>query len=165
MIMDLSWQELALCGDVGVRRQVAAFAKNLEQYGKPDGTEPLFEHHIGGAISEFAVARFLNLFWEPSIGAIETVDVGGLVEVRMRLLPGTGGDLAMRPKDHDEKPYVLVHVYRERPHQPEIIGWLLGREGKRPGQALEPKRKVWFIPPPYHAPQGLVEWVNHRRFQ
>ena len=162
-IVGLTWSEVALCADVGVMRQVYAFTKDYKLYGNPDGSEALFEHHIAGAISEFAVARFLNLFWKPSIGETDNLDVGGLVEVRMRLIPGTGTDLAMRPKDHDDRPYVQVHLYRTRPHRPEIMGWIYGREGKRPGEPVDPKRLVWFIPPPYRPLSELVEWVNDAR--
>jgi hypothetical protein len=165
VIVQLDWAELAMCGDIGVRRQVSAFAKNRQHYGNPDGTEPVFDQHIGGVISEFAVARFFNLFWQPSIGKIDSVDVGNLIEARVRMLPGNGSDLAIRPTDHDYKPYVHVHVHRERPWEPELIGWLYGREGKHPDVPLEPKRQVWFNPPPYRELAELVEWVAQHRQQ
>jgi hypothetical protein len=159
----LTWAELSMCGDIGVRRQVTAFMGGRRQYGNPDGSEPLFDQHIAGVIAEFAVARFFNLCWRPSIGEIDNIDVGGLIEARVRLLPGNGSDLAIRPKDHDDKPYVHVHVYRERPWRPELIGWLYGGEGKHPGVAVDPKRLVWFNPPPYRSIDELVEWVKQQR--
>lgn len=157
---ELSWQELVLCADVGARRQIAAFAQGRKSYGNQNGDEPLFENHIAGAIAEFHVARHFNLFWSPSIGEVDSTDVGGLLEVRMRKLPGTGSDLAIRPKDIDDKPYVLVHVHRLTPWQPKIVGWLFGGEGKRPSEPTDPLRGVWYIPPPYRPVSELEEWVR-----
>ena len=163
VIVNIDWQDFYVCCNVGLRRQIFAFSNRLAHYGNPDGTEPVFEQHIAAAISEFAVARTLNLFWEPSVGRIESTDVGGIVEVRVRNIPGTGTDLAIRPKDDDEKPFVLVHLYRDRPWRPELIGWLFGWEGKRKDVPPDPKRGVWFNAPPYRAIKDLMCHVEAMR--
>lgn len=148
ILVTLSSQELITAGTVGLRRHVAALSKDRRPaHGAPaNNGEDAFDHHIFGACAEFAVAKNYNLFWAPSVGLIDKCDVGGIIEVRSRRLHGTGIDLAIRPGDSDEKPYLLVHGDIPRFH---LIGWLFGREGKNAGVWNE-KRRLWF-----HEPKSL----------
>ena len=140
---------------IGMRRQVYAISHNLWHYGHE---EEKFDSHVIGAMAEFAVARVLNLFWEANIGKIGGSDVGGVVGVRMRRIPGVGTDLAIGPKDEDETPYVLVHGYRNG--RMDLVGWLYGRAAKeRKGPWCEPKN-VWFVPPPYDPMDTLIDLFN-----
>jgi len=165
MIITLSPQDAIVPASIGLRRQIFALANGLRHFGAMTMTERqfnsaadnAFDHHILAAMSEYVVARALNLFWEPSVGNTNGVDVGGLVQVRLRRVPGTGSDLAIRDKDIDDKPYVLVHYPGGLTF--ELKGWLFGREGKGRGQFNEQKN-VWFVPPPYRSIDELLEWVQ-----
>jgi hypothetical protein len=154
MIIQLSGHEVITTASIGARRRASAVARGLKQYG--NGDLETYDVDILAAMSEFAVARALNLFWDAHVGDPNGGDVGlGLVEVRMRRMPGNGGDLAIKPKDLDDKPYVLVHGYRDG--RMDLRGWLYGRAAKdRKGQWCEPKQ-VWFVPPPYEPMESLIE--------
>ena len=146
MIIELSPQEMITAGTIGVRRQVAALFQNRRpSHGAHDNSDSrAFDDHIIGAMAEYAVAKTLNLFWDPSIGKVKKGDVGGFVEVRVRRVGGTGLDLVIRPGDEDDAPYVLVHAEVPRFF---IKGWLYGRDGKAGGFVWNEQRRLWFIPP------------------
>jgi hypothetical protein len=151
VILSELWLRKAI--KVGEDRHAYALAHHLKHYGLKDDDH--FSHHIIGAVGECAVAAFFQLRWNPNIGVITGVDVSGKIEVRARRLEGTGLDLAMRPKDKDDLPYVLVWVSQD--YMTELIGWLYGWETKGKGQWCDSKQ-VWFIPPPY---RGINELREH----
>lgn len=96
--------------------------------------------HVIGAMGEMAVSRLLGVTWRPNVGELHRPDIeagGHPVEVRTRVLGGTGEDLAFIAKD---KPnvgsiFVLAHVRYQSPrclaHMVDVIGWCYGREGMR----------------------------------
>jgi hypothetical protein len=156
MIVTLTPQEAMTAGHVGLYRQCFAMTKKLPHFGTPtsDQDDLAFDHHIVSAWGEFIVAKTLNLFWAPNVGNIRGIDVGGVVEVRVRKVPGTGVDLAIREHDKDGRPYVLAHHLRGG-FSFELVGWLYGHEAKGRGPFNE-LRKVWFVPPPYRPIDELL---------
>jgi hypothetical protein len=163
MLVTLNVQEAITAATIGMRRQIFAMSKSLRHYGKADLAKDddvfdlAFDHHIFGAMAEFAVAKALNMFWAPNVGIIDGVDVGGRVEVRVRKIPGTGTDLAIRQKDTDGRPYVLALSRRDFSF--DLVGWLYAEEGKGKGTFCE-ARQVWFVPPPYRSIEELAEIVR-----
>ena len=129
MIVRLSPQEIITASSIGLRRQVYAMHTNLRQYG--NGKPEWFDAHIMGAMAEFVVARAVNLFWSAHIGVTDQPDVGGLIEVRLRRVPGSGTDLAIRPKDKDHRPFVQVLGSFDGSFR--IAGWSGGKEAKDRG--------------------------------
>ena len=155
----LSAQWVMRAGDIGKQRQSYADRQGLENHGTPDGGEI---HHIKGAIAECAVAAYFKLRWRAHIGSLDGVDVGGLIEARTRIIPGTGTDMAIRPDDKD-MPHVHTHIYSD--NSVRLIGWLAGGEGKdgKRGGRWNNKSSVWFVPPPYRPISELVAWIEERR--
>src|SRR5262245_11852999 len=134
--------------------------RNRARGGGPrrnDAPEP-FDARIVAAVSELAVARALNLFWEPFIGPYYGGDVGGRVEVRLRRQPGFG-ELTMLDTDKDERPFVLVHWSLDE-RDMHLVGWLYGAEAKERaherGQWCD-KKQCWFVPGPYRPIETLIE--------
>jgi hypothetical protein len=153
MIVKLSAQEIVTAAGIGMRRQTYAMTNELRQYG--NGTQEWFDAHIMGAMAEYAVAKTLNLFWHAHIGKIDQPDVGGFVEVRMRRVPGSGTDLAIRPKDKDQLPFVQVLGRYDGTF--DIVGWLFGREAKQRGSNWCESNQIWYVPPPYKPIESLIE--------
>ena len=157
-IITLSAQWLAKAREVGAARQAYAESQDYENYGTSDAGEE--RNHVAGAISECAVAKHFNLPWKPHVGTTTGIDVGGLIEVRTRIIPGTGTDLAIRPDDKDDKPYVHTHVYAD--NRVRLIGWLYSKDGKHGnnGGVWNAGRAVWFVPPPYRSIAELEELLQ-----
>jgi hypothetical protein len=74
---------------------------------------------IRGAQCEFAASIGLNLHWRPTVGKIDRIDVGDMVEIRSTDLPD--GRMPVRPKDLKEIPCVLV---RQTGLFHELLGWI-----------------------------------------
>lgn len=125
----LTYAQLSIAAHVATMREYS----NLKQGrgrtygGRMPGDHGSIEAHVIGCCTELAVARYLNLFWCGSIGDIRAADVGGFVEVRA--IRENGRRLILHPKDHDERPFVLVLA---EPPTFSLLGWTLGRDGKRP---------------------------------
>jgi hypothetical protein len=143
VVIRLSERWLARAIEVGMARRALAVERGDTHYGDVPKTGDA-DDDIVGAIGECATAARLRLPWNPTVGG--GADVGGVIEVRARRYPGTGCDLAIRPKDRDDKPYVLAWVNADQ--SIEVVGWMYGRDGKNRGTWNE-KKKVWFNPPPY----------------
>ena len=151
----LSAHDALTCAVVGVRRRILSTFLKQKQYGNDDA---YFDSDIMGAMAEFAVGGALGVFWDGHVGKSDDGDVGGFVEVRMRRVPGTGTDLAIRPKDHDDRPYVLALGHRD--FRIEVIGWLYGGDAKARGRASDnawcESKGVWYVPPPYEPITSLI---------
>ena len=156
-VIKLSDAWIAKATDIGAQRHAYALSQGYRNYGTIDDGEE--RHHVAGAIGECAVAAHFKLPWKPNVGVITGVDVGNLIEVRTRILPGKGFDLAIRPDDKEDKPYVLTFVLKD--NSVRLIGWLYGKEGKhgQRGGVWNEGRQVWFVPPPYRSISDLVSML------
>lgn len=161
----LSLQEIMTAATVGVRRQVSAMQRDRKQWGVLESSKDYaFDHHIIGAMSELAVAKHFNLFWPDGVGSIHGVDVGGIIEVRCRRLSGTGVDMAMRPKDIEEKPdtpFLLVH---EQMPRFRLMGWMFGNAAAGLGDFNEMTGLRYVKPKVLRELEELEKLVISRRF-
>lgn len=137
----LTSSELMGAALVGVMRQVTNLRDAREDaYGcrRDDG----WRAHIEGACGECAVAKFLGMYWNGSLGKLRAADVGTL-QVRTRSRHDY--DLIVHPGDEDDSPFVLVTgtapVYVLR-------GWIRGRDAKLPEFWSDPAggRPAFFMP-------------------
>ena len=149
--INLTSEELRLAASVGIARQIDNIAAGRRQrHGKSALGD--WQMHIEGACGEFAVAKFLGLFWSGNVGDLCAHDVGKH-EVRQRSRGNY--DLVIYEGDHDDSPYWLVTGLNGRYM---IRGWIYGREGKKP----EYFRSYGGRPPAYFVPQGALrapsEW-------
>jgi hypothetical protein len=131
----LTPQEMMTAALVGVRRQISAMANGRSHWGVLESSETAaFDNHIIGAMAEFAVAKVFNLFWSDNVGSVNGRDVGGKIEVRCRRIGGVGLDLAMRPHDKPQMPYLLVHAAMPRF---VLVGWIFGHDAHELGSINE----------------------------
>ena len=140
----LTPEEFAFARHVGEARQREAEAVGRrDRYGF-EGLDPI-DNHIHGAASEMLVAKALRRTWLPVVEDPKTLpsDVGSNIQVRHTRHPT--GRLILHPADQDDQRFVLV-----RPRYPEhvIVGWILGRDGKKEKWWEEPipGRAAFFVP-------------------
>jgi hypothetical protein len=140
-VVRLSWHEVRAGALHGVDRNIYAMANGrVPHHDQPLST--LWESNIVGSLAERAVAKLLGLYPEGETSPGYTGDVGG-VEVRATQRPD--GRLIVRDNDHDEAPFVLV-----RGIVPDltVVGWLHGRDAKRPDWLMPAngRRAAYFVP-------------------
>lgn len=122
----LSWAEVLVAAHVGVMRHVQSLrAKRRPTAGC--GDEDSWTKHIEGAAGEMAVAKYLNVYWNPSINTFKAPDVGGY-QVRTNTSRRLD-DLILRPGDYKEDD-IYISVLSFVP-QFILCGWIKGIDGKR----------------------------------
>ena len=99
----------------------------LGKYGKKHGQdkEMAYRDDIEGACGERAVAKYLEVPWNPDINAFKNPDVSGY---QVRTTTWHSGKLLLRPGDPSEHIYILVTG--EFPTY-VIRGWLTGAQAKQ----------------------------------
>lgn len=138
----LNWYEAEQAVYVGGRREAEALRQGIDkpQYSR----QPSIENHIQSGGAERAVAKLLNLNWHASINTFRdgVPDVGGAIEVRYRR---ESFELKVKSDDHDDRYYVLVRG--ALPHY-EVIGWIKGKDAKRPEWWKNPgdHKPAFFVP-------------------
>lgn len=144
MIVTLTAGQKTHALEVARGRQAFADGHKLRDRALP--SESKLDDSIMGCLGEFAVALVLDLPWHANIGVLDRADVGDMVDVRARRVPGSGTDLVIFPKDPDDRPFVQTLV---RPDDTvELVGWLHAHEGKARGQWFE-RARYWYVRPPY----------------
>lgn len=97
------------------------------------GNNDPFLRHVYGALGECAFAKFINAYWDGSLGRFKGMgdDVSAFqVRTRSGRLP-----LILRPTDKDEDIFVLVCMAGTM-REWEVIGWIKGGDGKRVGRLV-----------------------------
>lgn len=134
----------------GLRRQ-----QMHEQVGRilPNGGEI----HVAGCLAEFAVAKAFGLPWDGEYfdnerwmkWRLDGHDVSG---IEVRSTRRHDGRLLLQRQDKDDSPYVLVRTHARPRFQ--IVGWILGREGKQQRFWTEVGygRPCYFVPTPLLRP-------------
>lgn len=145
VVVTLNHQQMITAAMVGVRRTVYAIAKGMQATygGLRPGDPGAFDNHILGAMSEYAVAQWLNLFWDGHVGQIDCSDVGNCVEVRTI----RRRELRMIAHDDDSSIAPFVLVLGEPPNF-TLLGWLRGSDAKQPKYRDDPAggRPAFFVP-------------------
>jgi hypothetical protein len=143
-IIKLTPAEMAVAGLVASMRRIKAIELNRKpRYGAPM-TVGVWDMEMNSCFAEMGVAKHFNKYWAPAVGVVGIVDVGGVIEVRSR--QKAGHRLIMHQDDHDDRPYVLVHI---EPPIIGLVGWLMGGEAKNPEWWSDPQgtnRHAFFVP-------------------
>jgi hypothetical protein len=137
----LTFSELFQAAMVGVMREVASRKQGRRQ-GNGRDNKNSWSDHIEGAAGEQAFAKALNLYCHGHVNAGHSLDVG---DFQVRTRSKCYYDLIIRSDDADDEKFVLV--IGESPNF-SIIGWIYGREGKRPEWLKEYGNRpaAWFVP-------------------
>ncbi len=158
MIATLSTEEMITTGTVGLRRWIAVLHNEMQgPYTANDFSEGLHRYTIS-AMAEFVVAREFNLFWQDGVGSYAAGDVGGIIEVRCRTIPGSGLDIGFKVTDTVDgdgqpknKPFVLVHAHlacsKKETLKFDMVGWIYAQDGWAAGKANGTLKGVNFVQP------------------
>lgn len=143
----LNSNELRAAAYVGIDRVVQSIIKVREGTWDNDTDEPdaeCFKRNIDGAQGEIAVARFLGLYWRPSVGTIKAPDVAGY-QVKTSRYP----NMLVRKKDKDEDIFIGVQLIP--PDDFLIHGWITGKEAREVGRkGGDPNRPPCVLVAPEH---------------
>ena len=123
VLVQLTKDELERAAFGGVQRRLAGIFQNRRSTHPetPDWKQQWWESNVIGAIGEYAVAKALDLPWNPTIGRVDARDVGEY-EVRTTQLP----EPVLRYRVHNDptSKYILCSYKRDKVL---IQGWLTGQ--------------------------------------
>lgn len=141
IILDPS--EMLLAAQCGIMRQVENCKKERKGfYGA--GNHNDWQLHIEGCLGEFALSKFLGIFWNGK-GSLRAPDVG---QVDVRTRSKDSYELILHPNDLDDRQFWLLTGFNG--HY-KVRGWIHGWEGKKPEYWKDPAggRPAFFVP--HHA--------------
>lgn len=123
VLVTLTAAELREAAHGGIERNIDAMKRGRRSYqtDRSDHEQNWWQSHINGAIGEFAVAKALNLSWNPTVGQINQKDVGEF-EVRTTELPKPV--LRFRVHNDPNSHYILCSLNKNKVL---LQGWLPGR--------------------------------------
>lgn len=140
IVLTLPEIEMALA--VGRLRRVSSLqAGHVNAHGY-DGVNG-WDVDIEGAAAEMAYCKSRGLYFPGVVGNYKGADVGDKVQVRHTVLES--GCLILRENDSDNHYYVLVVG---KIPQFTIVGWICGKDGKKPEWWKAPNGRpgAWFVP-------------------
>lgn len=118
----LSNSQMMMCAQVGVIRHLQFIKREARpMYGLDVNTD--WKLQIEGAMSEYALAKHLNVHWE-GVGFPDADDVG---KEDVRVTEYDDGHLILHPRDKDKKNYWLL---TGKNGQYTVRGFILGKDGK-----------------------------------
>jgi len=137
----LTWSEVEhalLTGGHRRMRRLRAGSPHRWGYGGEDN----WSAHIEAAAAEMATAKALGRYWADFTAPDHDGDIGAGVQVRQTAR--RDGRLIIHPEDEDDHRFYLV--CGEAPAF-EIVGWILGRDAKRPEWWTDPGtgRPAFFV--------------------
>ena len=134
--------EIVLATALGIHRNAINIARGRTP-GAGQPRERLWSDHILGALGELVVARVLNVY--PNLIIERPCHSGDVGEFEVRTTSRRDGHLIIRPRDHDDRIYILVAGV---PPILTIAGWITGEDAKRDRWRRDPngRDEAWFAP-------------------
>jgi hypothetical protein len=133
--------ELYVAAQVGSMRRVASIQRKLNN--KLHSTKSEWAMDIDGAAAEMAVAKYLNMYWVPTVNAGKEADVAGF---QVRSTNHLNGNLLIRENDVKREQYILVI---SQPPTFKIIGWIWSDDAKSEKYWRPPDETgggAWWVP-------------------
>lgn len=153
--MRMNYGQMSMAGHVALLRRLYCEMRNI---APKYGNNKCWDDDRNACISELAVANWLNLYWDGSVGDFKQRDCGRMVDVRA--IKKRHRKLILHPADADDKPVVLALV-----DLPDVImlGWSFARFGKLQQYWADPtgeNRHAFFAPHSILRPMSeLRDWV------
>lgn len=137
--------EWKMCCHVALDRHVSAVKKKLkDSVNKKRNWLDDFRFHVMGAVGELAASKVLGI---PFSGSVDTFkEQPDLQDVEIRFRSNAEWQLILRDNDSDTARYVLARGLP--PGAIEIVGWMYGKDGKRPEFKANHGnyREAYFVP-------------------
>jgi hypothetical protein len=141
-IVHLTPFEIMVASLIGSLRRVKSLKGG--RFINPYSTRDDWDMEIDGAAAEIAVAKYLGVYWEPSVNTFKAPDVG---TYQVRSTPLQHGCLIVRSNDKDTETYVLVIC--ETATRYRIVGMMTGADAKQIHYFKDASTrgvKAWWVP-------------------
>lgn len=130
----LNRQELRAAAYAGIERRLSGIAKQRPAYYGADNRHNEWQIDVIGSIAEYAVAKHLNIYWEPATNQPLADLPGDVGTYQVRSTCWPNGQLIIHQRDKANVPYILAIVNN---NTITLKGWLYGHEAKQVGEQRE----------------------------
>ena len=150
--INLTAYEILMAAQAGIMRQVENIKKSADPYYGASKIND-WQLHIEGCLGEFALAKFLNVWWGGK-GNKRSPDVGPY-DVRTR--SSHEYDLILHPDDPDDRIFWLVTGVNG---SYKVQGWVHAQDGKKNEYWIDPAkgRPAFFVPASKLNEPGDMRW-------
>lgn len=155
IIISLNLMELQLAAELGIERQLESLRKKLSDKHGFNGLDK-WTIHIEGAAGEMALAKYLNVFFVPTINTFKKGGDVGNYQVRT-CLKNDEEDLYLlvRPDDDDER--IFIAIWSRCPDY-HILGWMKSSDAKQEKwkQFRGGRPPAFFVKPEFLNPMSTL---------
>lgn len=150
--VSLTDDEVQAARQVGDQRHANVVSMRLRDQWKGNDAGSRHRHRLG-ALSECAVASWLDVEWHPNTGADFREAEFDVAHCQVRATQHDRGGLIVHPTDPSDQPFVAVYLPRDRApgassYCAQLLGWAWGHEAKQRRWWREPQaRRPCFIVP------------------
>lgn len=137
--VELSHHDMLFAAIGGCQRRVKAMQVNRPQLYGADHRQNYWQIDVQGAIAEYAVAKAINMFWEPATDQPLNTLPGDVGVYQVRSTVYKSGSLIVHPADKDDAAFILAIV--AEPFV-KLAGYLWGKDAKQLGEYKKPK-DIW----------------------
>jgi hypothetical protein len=128
----LNRHEMRTAAMGGIERRLSAIAKNRPAFYGADTRQNEWQIDIIGAIGEYAVAKYLNVYWEPATIIDKLDDLpGDVAHYQVRSTCHRNGHLIIHQADRPQAPFILAVIDNNKI---ELPGWIYGHEAQHLGE-------------------------------
>lgn len=153
MIVELDEYELFHAAVAGIQRRISSVKKGRPQFYGADERRNFWEIDIIGMMGEYAVAKVMNIHWQPATNKRLSSLPGDVGRYEVRSSTWPNAHLLVREADRDESPYILAIVGEQ---SVDLRGWMYGGQAKSVG--LRKERNTYWVPQDRLAPmESLVD--------
>jgi hypothetical protein len=141
MIVKLTKSELMVAGLVGNMRSISSLGRLVQNKHSPNDSQ--WQIDVDGAAAEMAFAKWMNVYYEPTLNTFKDPDVG---RVQIRSTKHEHGKLIVR--DRDVKNEIIVLVINAMPEY-RMAGWIYTDDAKQDKYIYDPNSKnapAWMVP-------------------
>ena len=139
--IELTKPELMVAGLVGNMRSVASLGNLVSIVHSPTDTQ--WQIDTDGAAAEMAFAKWLNIYYEPTVNTFKAPDVGAF---QVRSTKHEHGKLIIR--GNDMKNEIAILVISKMPNY-RMAGWIYTNDAKLDKYLYDPnsrKAPMWMVP-------------------
>ena len=137
----LTKPELMVAGLVGNMRSISSLGNLVQNKHSP--TDSQWQIDVDGAAAEMAFAKWMNVYYEPSVNTFKAPDVGVM---QVRSTKHEHGKLIIRA--NDKKDEIVVLVINRMPTY-TMAGWIRTNDAKQDKYLYDPNGKgapAWMVP-------------------
>lgn len=133
--------ELRTAAQAGIERRIVAIQRGRTPLYGVENRKAEWQIDIIGCIAEFALAKYLNVYWTSVVDDGVANLAGDVGKFQVRSTSWLTGNLILRDTDKDDAVFVLAIV---GDRHVDFAGWIIASEGKKSGLKKDDENGIHY---------------------